>query len=361
VSLTRLPDTTCTVCHATEKIAVTHFATGHPEFRALKDEADGKPYQRTIQFSHAQHMAPGLSLSPDPENDRAALRSFRIGRNPNGFGLVPIPAGLLQLTCSSCHKLESERTGHRIEGASSEPWESVRPPRPSGATFLPINFEAHCRSCHELGSAGESKPGLTGIGIPHRTQPAKVKKLIEAAAALELGLGNATPNEQPLPLVRQQPERAKVDESRLNALTASRMTIVSANCRKCHDMNGDAITPIRIPTVWFESARFDHTSHRGTDCKVCHPMPQIGSGKLDEREKINILGIASCRQCHAPAGGTREAPIGGIRHGCTDCHTYHNGGHGLEGRGAAGRVPAQPKPSAVEFLLGKPPPPREKP
>jgi hypothetical protein len=148
-------------------------------------------------------------------------------------------------------------------------------------------------------------------------------------------------------------------------MVESRLKIVTANCRKCHyESRGRFFEPkifTEIPTVWFESARFDHTSHRGTACQVCHPMSQIGSGKLDEREKINILGIESCRQCHAPAGGTRDAPTGGIRHGCTDCHTYHNGGHGLQGRGAAARVPEQPKSSAVEFLLGKPSPAREKP
>jgi hypothetical protein len=356
VSLTRLPDTTCTVCHATEKVAVTHFATGHPEFRALKDEAEGMPYLRTIKFSHAQHMAPGVSLSPDPKNDRAALRNWP-------------EASLKQLTCQSCHQLDANRmnSGSPIglqPRGQDWPRESVQPVRQAGAVFLPINFEAHCRQCHPLGVAGEQKAGENGIEIPHRKQPAELKELVRAAAALDLGLGKITPTDQPVPFVRQQPDRpapTKADDSRLNALTASRLTIVEANCRKCHDELDGKITPVRIPTVWFESARFDHTAHRGTDCKVCHPMPQIGSGELDEREKINILGIASCRQCHAPAGGTREAPTGGIRHGCTDCHTYHNGGHGLQGRGAAARVPAQPKPSAVEFLLGKPPPPREKP
>jgi hypothetical protein len=265
------------------------------------------------------------------------------------------------LTCSSCHQLDAGRKAAWRPETGSEPAAAVRPARPGGATFLPINFEAHCRTCHPLGTAGESKDKTPGIEIPHRHQPAEVGKLIEAAAALEHGSGKAIADEPPLPFVRQQPERAKADASRLNALAASRMTIVSANCRKCHDLNGDAIAPVRIPTVWFESARFDHTAHRGTACQVCHPMPQTGSGKLDEREMINILGIESCRQCHASAGGTRDAPTGGIRHGCTDCHTYHNGGHGLQGRGAAARVPAQPKPSAVDFLLGKPPSPREKP
>jgi hypothetical protein len=368
--LTKIPDSNCTICHAKERVRVTHFATGHPEFRALKEEVEGESHRRTIKFSHALHMAPGLSLSPDPKHDRAALR--------NGF-----QSTLKQLTCQSCHQLDANRSHsdsqYWLQPRDHDwPRESVLPVRPAGATFLPINFEAHCRQCHPLGVAGEQKAGENGIEIPHRKQPAELKELVRAAAALDLGLGRMAPTDPPVPFVRQQPDRpapTKADDARLNALTASRLTIVEANCRKCHDLGPLKVAgfdnppeskeifvqPVTIPTVWLESARFDHTSHRGTDCKVCHPMPQIGSGKLDEREKINILGIESCRQCHAPAGGTRDAPTGGIRHGCTDCHTYHNDGHGLQGRGAAARVPARPKSSAVEFLLGQPPPPREKP
>jgi hypothetical protein len=358
-SLTKLPDTNCTNCHAKERIRVSHFATGHPEFRALKEEAEGKSHTRTIKFSHALHMAPGVSLSPDPRNDRAALRNK-----------WPV-SSLKQLTCQSCHELDANLKdsdlGRWLESESKGqdwPRASVQPARSAGAVFLPINFEAHCRQCHPLGVAGEQKAGEKGIDIPHRKQPAELKELICAAAALDLGLGKIAATDQSLPFTRQQPERpapTKADDARLDALSASRLTIVEANCRKCHDQQDGKISPVTIPTVWFESARFDHTAHRGAACQVCHPMPQIGSGKLDEREKINILGIETCRQCHAPAGGTRDAPTGGIRHGCTDCHTYHNGGHGLQGRGAAARVPADPKKSAVEFLLGKPPPAREKP
>jgi hypothetical protein len=349
VLLTKMSDSSCTDCHAKERVRISQFGTEHPEFRKLKDEADGKPHQRTIKFSHAQHMAPGVSLSPDPKNDRAALRN----KWPE--------SSLTQLTCSSCHQLDTNRGNldAEMQAAVHKDWhrESTQPARPAGAVFLPINFEAHCRQCHPLGVAGEQKAGETGIDIPHRKQPAELKELVRAAAALDLGLGKITPTDQPLPFMRQQPERpapTKADDSRLNALTASRLTIVEANCRKCHYEAEGTITPVTIPTVWFESARFDHASHRASDCKVCHPMPQIGSGKLDEREKINILGIETCRQCHAPPGGTKDAPTGGVTSGCTDCHSYHNGGHGLQGRGAAARNPLNPKQSAVDFLLGKP-------
>ena len=60
-----------------------------------------------------------------------------------------------------------------------------------------------------------------------------------------------------------------------------------------------------------------------------------------------IAGVKTCRACHAPAGMKVELPSGqpaaaaGIRHGCVDCHRYHNGDHPLQGLGAPARNPAE--------------------
>ena len=43
---------------------------------------------------------------------------------------------------------------------------------------------------------------------------------------------------------------------------------------------------------------------------------------------------------------------GGVRHGCTDCHRYHNGDLPLQGRGANARNAAQPL-DLSEFLKGR--------
>ena len=40
-----------------------------------------------------------------------------------------------------------------------------------------------------------------------------------------------------------------------------------------------------------------------------------------------------------------------MRHGCADCHRYHNGDHPFQGRGAPARDPAAPL-TVGEFLLG---------
>jgi hypothetical protein len=113
--------------------------------------------------------------------------------------------------------------------------------------------------------------------------------------------------------------------------------------------------------VWFPGAYFNHAAHRSTDCSTCHPASYgsyVKPGVLDREPQI--LGIDSCRACHAPAGTRvrprpdgREFVGGGVRHDCTDCHRYHNGDHALQGRGAWANFPARPL-GLAEFLPGNP-------
>src|SRR5205085_8877467 len=107
------------------------------------------------------------------------------------------------------------------------------------------------------------------------------------------------------------------------------------NCSKCHDITavtcptggspkGAPVDATEIPKVWMTQAKFDHTAHRAMACLDCHPqaVSEIKNNLtiVNEREPVNIRGIESCRECHAPKSGNR----GGIRHGCTDCHSYHH-------------------------------------
>ena len=91
---------------------------------------------------------------------------------------------------------------------------------------------------------------------------------------------------------------------------------------------------------------------------AAHALRGAQAPDVVEFEPIRIRGVKSCQQCHAPAGRQVEVAEGvvvtggGVRHGCTDCHKYHNGDHALSGRGATARDPLRPL-SVSEFLRGK--------
>ena len=135
----------------------------------------------------------------------------------------------------------------------------------------------------------------------------------------------------------------------------------ASGCGKCHDIAEGAIARVPDRTVWLPAARFDHARHKAATCATCHPGTAaafVAPGTaLVEKEPLQILGIDSCRACHAPSGTKVTLPDGavvtggGARHGCVGCHRYHNADHGLQGRGAAALWPARPL-DLTEFLRG---------
>jgi hypothetical protein len=385
-SLVRLPDRSCTHCHANLTVnhfsgspkctpRITNFVTDHPEFRSLT-----APPIRTLKFSHALHMTPGQSHRPGGKEAMTLgkLRALsgaaaeRYGK-PGQSGADPI-----QLDCASCHQLDSGAgtAAHdslkEALAVSGEPSRAVLPARAAGANMLPINFEAHCRACHPLRAPEGISGGVvvSGFDLPHRRQLDDVLGELNAgylrsmvkdnhpAQAIPIGPGGMT--DPPLPA----PFRVIRDEvSRLAKTALSQFTTGEGGCAKCHDLVDKAkIAPLPDRRVWFPAARFDHTSHRAVTCRTCHPGTAAGyapSGSvLLEKEPVQILGIDSCRACHAPTGTRVTLPdtttivAGGIRSACTDCHRYHNNDHGLQGRGAARLFPDKQL-EPTEFLRGK--------
>jgi hypothetical protein len=301
----------------------------------------------------------------------------------------------VRLECSSCHQLDAGRAGPGGESAlrvavAGQPAEAVQPPRAGGAYYLPVNFDAHCKACHPLGVtvdvAGDKLAGTT-VEVPHRKQPDDVRAFLRGQyAGLLLAKEPALGDRPAVPTFRRlnpaggadgEPTRPFRDQ--VDSAVAAGMKLLfaptnpaaggssGATCAKCHETTGEnAVKPVRIPTVWFEHAKFDHVAHRGASCASCHPTAYPTADALAraakqeagwEREPVHILGVESCKACHGPPhpqtvdGQTVQA--GGVRHGCTDCHRYHNGDNPFEGRGSPHRDPAKPLPTA-EFLLGRP-------
>jgi Cytochrome c7 and related cytochrome c len=406
-SLVRLNDADCTKCHAdlnkyttpqkpdyAQK--VTNFVTDHPDFQSL--DISKKP--RTLVFSHALHMLPGLFYEP-PEPESKEEHPFTYGRLKKLAGDDPAgaviaarytpegadPKAPVQLTCASCHKLDSgagDDDFKKLKGQLDQfgqPAKALQPLRGDGAYFQPINFEAHCRACHPLRApavrSGDERV-FDGFNVAHRAQPKQLDEMLRGGYLSKLLENKAKPvpkSDDPGGNLTAQPDRALANPQALEAdltrfTTRARdfllrpaavkgkkedppkpdLPISSEGCFKCHKGDANAITPVIDRTVWFEHAKFNHASHRGASCATCHPGTEgrkISRTDADKPEPVLIKGAATkdtknlCATCHSPSGtnvtlddGTKVAG-GGVRHACTDCHRYHHGYLPLQGRGSA--------------------------
>ena len=395
-SLVKLTDQHCTSCHADlrnhtvdgagEKPPyhdrITGFADAtHPEFRSLARK------DRGLKFSHALHMAPGQlgrkDARPwsfgDPEKDTTVRDRYTV-RDPANPSLV-------QLRCESCHQLDSDfaETGRPggdefarlLRPLADQPKHSVLPPRAAGAYYLPVNFDAHCKTCHPIDAPATKSEGyvIESFPLPHRKQPAELKKLLQGEFAARLTFpdnpmvaapagpgGRLDPRSKPGPASFLDEVRRLADRSLQQLMAESnptRATVSSCNtamgCGKCHHTTDEAkledrrIAPVPDRSVWLPHAKFNHAAHRATACAACHPgtdASYLADGitvDCKEPEPVRILGIESCRACHNPTAG--------VRHDCTDCHKYHDGDHPFRGRGAAARSPDKLL-DVTDFLIG---------
>ena len=401
-SLVRLSDADCTHCHnnlsqwhdaSLSKTksrneqpyhnAITDFATNHPDFRSL----DPATKPRTLKFSHAVHMNPGQAYAPGGK-EAMTLARVRALSGPAAAERYRTPGqaddALVTLDCASCHKLDAGTGTAAFDNLKAaldkfgEPSQTLLPPRADGAYFLPVTFEANCRSCHPLAApdgvvaAGDKKLAVAGFAVPHRRQPAELLSDLKAGYVKEMIAADhpalAAPPEpggklDPPPALTA---RTLGDEAGRLAQVAGRQLFAgSAGCAKCHTVTGSGealrVAPVPDHTVWFTHAKFNHAAHRGTTCASCHPGTggaAISPVDAEKPEPVRIRGVESCRACHSPAGTKVTFPDGttvtggGVRHDCTECHRYHHGDLPVQGRGAASRYPKNPR-DLADWLKGQ--------
>ena len=226
------------------------------------------------------------------------------------------------------------------------------PPRGSGAYMLPITYEVHCLACHPL--TFDSKKET--VAVPHRLQPDHIHDFLRGFYANEALSENPAFFERRVPSKRPLPGKVALDEDvTLRKAIADKVVLAEKTlylgkrtCGECHHyeepglISPKRIVPTKVPTIWFEHAKFDHLPHRSVTCRECHPKAYgtDGSGKMTHTgstlsSDILIPGIDNCLRCHAPS--TKSA--GGARFDCVECHRYHNGDNPLQGLGAKARSP----------------------
>jgi hypothetical protein len=290
--LSFVSDAGCVACHGDLKVkdggepAFARQITGfpHADFSItladgrrlpLAEAAAGQADPGTVRLNHAFHLKPGL-----------------IG-----------PAGREQLTCASCHQPDpSDRA-------------------PTG--LLPVQFEQHCRRCHQL-TFDEGRPEA-----PH-VAPREVHSFLVAAYQVDEGdLGSFRER-------RRTGLRAPGSNRGVDLSPGARARVVEAenklyrtDCAKCHAVDLEArpfptVAPAHLQGSWLPHSRFDHRQHSGLaglTCEGCHTAAAASTATAD----VLLPGIAVCGGCHGDGQPPAGATLRPGRSDCRGCHTYHPG------------------------------------
>lgn len=224
VSLAAVADANCTRCHADLKESkikatkITAFTAGnHPEFSRGEDT-------RPLKLNHAIHM---------PAQARV-LRGMK-----------------LPMKCVDCHVPDKSTPDAR---------------------FLPVTFDANCKSCH----ARELEYDVYHLGIP----PAPHKATREMIA--------------------------KELQGRAPRIVADSETyLFDKKCVYCHA--GKVGESFRNVNPDLPKSEFDHRRHRAVDCDSCHMQARTSTKTAD----VLLPAIKSCTPCHESSQ-------------CNTCHRFHN-------------------------------------
>ncbi len=322
VSLLRSDDRSCTTCHESlashSQVAnadafkdVTSFDRAHPEFRSLKTDPG------TIKFTHGRHLAAGLKIKPD-DKLTLTLADLKPEDREQYRREKQVDSDLVQLDCASCHQPDS-----------------------SGKYMQPITFEQNCRACHALGF----EPGSENKSVPHRLKPEAVRDVLWNSYLADYvkenpGLLKKKISRSPIPSLNEPPSADSVEAKAWIEKRASdaerHLVTVCAHCHQDPPSGGEPrlvpVLPARIPQVWLQHARFDHTAHRAMECRKCHEPAYTSKNSQD----VMIVNRDKCLECHSPLSA--DGKRGGARFDCVECHRYHGADHPI-GHGKAGTQP----------------------
>jgi hypothetical protein len=347
-SLVNLAETRCVVCHGAQSLAhwatvperiqarnerITGFDRQHPPFDH-EPEAKPLPHRRSLKFSHAVHLLPGMGLKRhDPvTKDVVDGAGFTYGQIDQVLrldyfqrhGMQPDNAAV-QLICADCHRLDTGRPSYQADLYTPDlPQALAESPRGAGDYFQPITYEQHCRGCHPtlIDDAGGS------VEIVHGRQPDEVltdleryfsDKYLKQEFAARL---DANPDliikslrselEQARPELLEQARAAAksagldlfrilelVDPDHLADVQTAAIDLFDSHktCGECHYPGDDPaaapadpqpaiparLRPTAIPTIWQPAARFDHTAHQKLTCAECHPQSAKGDLAAERR------------------------------------------------------------------------------
>ncbi len=321
-SLLVMDDSACTSCHRDlsqhrdpaagrmlTAASVTRFGADpaqHPGFTPPLGVPG--PDSGRIKFSHARHLANGLTMAKDgvpftfaslDEPDRARY-GWTTGRDSES----------IQLRCDSCH---------RLDGGDKE---SPALPRSPGASMRPVTYETDCRACHPLPFDAKDPQRKIRHGLRPREVVEELNQLYTAQAVKsDPALLRRFVPPRPIPGRPVAEEQARAEKAAADrTLSALKRLFGSAvdegvrssqglpmgrgGCVECHELTPssrplvdlDAVSslelkPVVVRSLWYESAAFNHAAHRALECAGCH----AGASEFD---RPGPPAAAGCRAMH---------------------------------------------------------------
>jgi hypothetical protein len=309
-------DANCRSCHASEALMAAARESGqaHPEHAYDTTADDGMIYFKpdrpaegyTAVFRAFDQGHPEFQIHRDNLKDSNSL-AFNHHIHLSGDTIPELDGR--PLNCADCHQ-----------------------PDASGRYLQPINYEAHCQSCHSL----QFDPQQAGMELPHgdsATVLAYVRSLDlqYEKEALRQGYGDPVEIKKfsaaQLKRIREA-LRTGIDlEERIffqggasseEVEVAGLLNPASSeypSCAYCHEVERRAgglphVTEPLTPDRWLGQSRFDHSKHKDMDCTSCH---QVENSELTS--DILLPTIANCLDCHSQKGQ--------VVHSCQTCHGYH--------------------------------------
>lgn len=294
--LVRLDDGSCLDCHGDLEAVtggslqvaarVTSFARQHPELVVTLPGPEGP---RKVSLDEAG----AATADPTPLDFGHAVHKVH-EKGSQTAGTIRGPQGPEALTCARCHE-------------------------PDGVTgrMLPISFESHCQSCHQLGFDAAYADRQAPHGAPREVEDFLVGLYSRGGEGDSRSL-----RDRRLGII-QGGGRKRLPPGVDRQVADAARTLFRSSCDLCHRMDLDAV-PLptveepRIPGQWMPGASFSHLDHGDVGCATCH------QGAEASRQTADLLlpGLEVCRQCH----GEDEGAAGwGGELACSQCHDYHRG------------------------------------
>jgi hypothetical protein len=213
--------------------------------------------------------------------------------------------------------------------------------------------------------------------LAHGLQPVEADAALRRAFTAEYLEQNPALLDRP---IAPRPMPGKVEPSEIvkareviaqGVKDAEKILFGAKKCGECHHYETDGhepvaslarwdpahavrINPPNVPAVWWRSAAFDHSAHRGISCRGCHERAYADGPRASHESKDVLLpSIKVCVECHAPRRNGSDASLvsGGAGFDCTECHRYHDGDAALPGL-VATPAAAEARLPIRQFLLG---------